>query len=698
MTSDVLHIDFETKSTVDLKKTGSFIYAQDPTTDLWCACYAFNDEPVQTWLPGQPVPDRLAKHVLAGGLVYAHNARFEKNIWDFILGPRYGWPKPNLRQYRCTMAMANAMALPASLGLAAAALGLPEEKDYSGYRLMLQMCRPRKPRKGEDPKAILWWEDQDKLERLIAYCVQDVETERAAEKRMRPLSDSEQELWFVDQIINERGFHIDRAAVLDALYVAQDSGNALDRQMKDLTDGAVPTLSSNEKLKKWISGRGYGEISGVGATVLDDFVEKNDMLLDDKTREVIQVRRDGAATSIRKLDSMLRRAGPDDRCRENYIFSGAGTRRWTAVGVQTQNMVRQAPPNIEELFRALTFRNADWLDIVHGFPITIIKKLMRSMICAAPGNDLISADFNNIEGVGISWLAGQDDKLEAFRKAFAGDGPGIYEVAAGGIYNKASEEVTKDERQIGKVSELACGYQGGVGAFQSMAAIYGVKVPDSQADQIKEAWRDAHPAIVTYWYDLKDAAFAAISDRGGRYGAGPKDHRRIFYRVVDNILWCKLPSGGVLSYPSPQLKESVFCKVTDPAKGKTGVRTVFVDEIEKLRAKGMEVEEQGSPELGISYMTVDQFTRKWQRTQTYGGKLAENVTQATARDLLAEALKRLEKENYPVVLHVHDEAVSEIPEDYGDLREYEEIMEEPPAWASGFPIKAEGWRGHRYRK
>jgi DNA polymerase len=700
MTALELHADFETRSTIDLKKTGSHIYAKHHTTDIWCLGYAFGDEPVEVWVPPwvradvpkEPFPERIISHVRSSGIIKAHNAAFERVIWRFVLGPRYGIPVPEIRQFRCTMAMAAAMSLPHALGQVAKAVGLADNKDMDGHRLMMQLAKPRRPRKGEDPDQIYWWDDdREKVLRHIEYCRQDVVVERAVDGRLYPLSESEQELWFLDQEINERGFHIDRATVVNSIYVAQDSSKALNREINKLTEGEVPTLGSNAKLLAWIQGRGYG-LDSVGATALENFVEKNDLFLDEVTRSVIELRREGAATSIRKLDSMLARADIDDRVRGNYKFHGAGTGRWSGEGVQTQNMVRAEVKNVAELVRALSFRNADWIDIVHGMPIQIIKKMMRSMIMASPGHDYIAADFNNVEGRGIAWLAGDDEKLDAFRKIDTEGGADIYMIAAGGIYHKDPTLISKDERQIGKVSELACGYQGGVGAFQSMASVYRVQVPDDQAKDIVDAWREAHPEIRAYWYDLEEAAFAAVRDTGSRYGAGPKDHRRIIFRVVNNILMCKLPSTRVIMYPDPKIKDMIFCRVDGQ------MTTVLVEDIPKLIEAGKEITDKGEPSPVVTYMSVNQYTRRWERTQTYGGKLSENITQAAARDLMADAMKRLTQENYPIVMHVHDECVSEVLQDEGDLAKFEEIMSAVPTWADGFPLVAKGWRGLRYKK
>jgi DNA polymerase len=320
----------------------------------------------------------------------------------------------------------------------------------------------------------------------------------------------------------------------------------------------------------------------------------------------------------------------------------------------------------------------DILDAMYGPPITCVSYTLRGMIKAAPGHKIVAADFNNIEGVVLACLAGEQPRIEAFKKYFAGKGPDLYLVAAAGIYgldvNKISKKTHPQERQIGKVAELACGYGGGVGAFQTMAATYGLHVPDSQADEIKTAWREANPSIKAFWYDVEDAALRAIAAPGKTITCGP-----VAYKVAGSFLWCRLPSGRALCYPYPKILpvKAPWGEMKDAVTFKT---------VPNVSNRKKIVWEDSSN------------TPKWSRISTYGGSLVENITQAVARDILAEAMVRLERENYPVILTVHDESVSEVPEGYGSVEEYEQIMCELPAWAAGWPIAASGFSGPRYRK
>jgi DNA polymerase bacteriophage-type len=297
------------------------------------------------------------------------------------------------------------------------------------------------------------------------------------------------------------------------------------------------------------------------------------------------------------------------------------------------------------------------IDMLYGPPLGVVSSCLRGMITAAPGQELMAADFSAIEARVIAWLAGEEKVLKIFR----GDGK-IYEHAAAGIYGVPVDEVTKDQRFIGKISVLALGYQGGVKAFQSMARNYGVDIPEDKAEEIKNAWRKDNPNIVRFWRTLENSALEAIRKPGLMVPTG----KHIIFRRAGSFLWCRLPSGRALCYPYPKIiNKEVPWGGTKPA---------------------------------ISFKGVDSITKKWGEQNTYSGKIAENITQAVARDLLTEAMLRVEKAGYPINSHIHDEIVCEIPENTGDLHRFEQLMAETPSWADGLPVQAEGWIGKRYRK
>ena len=688
-----LRLDFETRSAVDLEKVGAHVYAVDPTTDVWCAAYCFDDGPIRAWRMGEPIPLDIWEHVTTGGEVHAYNANFERLIWREVMGPRYGWPVPTIEQYHCTMAAAMAMSLPGGLDECAPALGLDIGKDMVGYRLMLQMCRPRK----KDAGGIVWWYEPAKLDRLVEYCRTDVDVERRVAARVLPLSEKERQVWLLDQVINDRGVQIDRPLcevmdrIVDELLVGFNKAMAL------ATDYAVTACSQTAKLVKWLTAQGVPTDS-VAKEALEELLVRDD--LPEAARRALELRQWATKTSTAKIPQMLHRSVTDGRARGNLQYHGAGTGRWAARGIQLQNLPRPSFKKNAEVLQAIDIARAGGskaLNLVYGEKaMDAVVNCIRGLIVAGPDNVLMSADFSNIEGRVLAWLAGQEDKLDAFRAFDAGTGPDLYKVTAAGIYDVPLAEVDDKARQTGKVAELALGYQGGVGAFSKMAKVYRLKLADlygtvygtatssnidlakSAYDQrgkgsglgreawlaaelVKLAWRQRYPKIVDFWADLETAALLAMEKEGETVWTG-----RIAYRKVGSFLWCRLPGGRVICYPYPRV----------------------------------ELVEQpwGGTRRQIIYKAVDQYTRKWGDKKFYGGLAAENVTQAVARDVMVDAMLRVEAAGYPLVLTVHDELVGEPERDYGELREFTELMSVVPDWLKGCPIAVAGWSGDRYRK
>jgi DNA polymerase len=657
-----LHIDFETRSTVDLKAAGLHNYATDMSTDVWCMAYAFDDGPVELWAMNDPAPIDVLMHVQTGGLVFAHNAAFEFAIWNHVCTRLYDWPALKQEQMRCTAAMAYAMALPGSLEKAAAAVGIEQQKDMRGHRVMLKLCKPK--------DDLTWADTPELLAELYAYCKQDVEVERELSKRLLALPASEQALYLLDQKINHRGIHVDVPAVDAAIAVVESEQARLHAAMRAVTNNAVATCTAVGQLGDWIRAQGVPIIGVAKADVIDALAGD----LPENVRKALTCRQEAAKSSTAKLSAMRDKASKDGRVRGTMQYHGAGTGRWAGRGIQVHNFPRGklSPTEVEGVFGILLgagtpAEKAASIDCIYGPPLDVISSCLRGFICAAPGHDLIAPDFANIEGRGIAWLADEQWKLDAFAAYDRGEGPDIYIASYAASFGVPVEEVTKALRQAGKVEELAFGFGGALGAWRAMEREYGLPpMPDEQVLDINRRWRAAHPRITQYWYALEDAAVSAVCLPGKTFSAGPNG-RDIRYLVKGSFLWCKLPSGRNLCYPYPKMKEPV--------------------------------DKPGWKEA-IHYMTVDGTTNKWVETHTYGGKLAENVTQAVARDLLAEALVRLDAAGYETVMHVHDEIVVEVPASApaDEKEKVEKIMAVVPEWAKGLPIATEAFRGKRYRK
>ncbi len=652
-----LHLDFETRSTCDLKKSGLYVYAACPWTEVILISYAFGEGEVKTWVLGDKFPEELTEHVRNNGLVVAHNAHFELEIWNTTLANQIGVPPIKLENIRCTMAQSYAMALPGSLEKSAAGLGINQQKDMKGQRLMLKMSKP----KGEKPDGeIIWHWNPEAVARLAEYGRQDVIVERMVDKRQLKLSPSERKLWELDYKINTRGILIDVPSASNALALVEKEKDQLNVRMREVTKGAVSTCTATAQLTDWLH---FNKINTEGVAKSDVVELLNDPSLPSDIREALLLRQLANKSSTAKLNSMVLGTNDDWRIRGTLQFHGAGTGRWAGRKLQVQNFPRgrYSKDEIEHIFEIINSPTAsEQLSIFYDNPIAVVSDVLRSFICAPKGKILRWCDFSAIEARVLAWLAGEQSVLDIFLS-----GQDIYKFAAMKIFGVPYHLVTKAQRQIGKVAVLALGYQGGRRAFNAMAKNYGVKVSDNEAESIKANWRNGHPKIVKYWEQCNHQATRAVRNPGTKFSAGPKE-REVTYLVKGSFLFCQLPSKRLLTYPYPKIEQA---------------ETPW-----------------GEMRDVLTYMGEDSLTKKWTRQKAYGGLLVENITQAVARDLLAEALFRLEEKNYPVIFHVHDEVVCEVPKGFGSVKEMEDIVSEVPSWAKGLPISAEGDEGLRYRK
>lgn len=671
------HGDFETRSALDLKKVGLHRYARHPSTDVWCFAWAVDDMEPEIWTPGMPLPARLATHVKAGGHFVAHNAPFELEIWNQILVPRYGFPPLAPEQTYCTMAQCYAMGLPGALEDAALALGLHILKDAEGRALMLRMARPRATVNG----AHTWWTDPEKVQRLHAYCQQDVRVERELHKLLMPLSDIERRVWLLDYKINQRGVAVDLASARAAIAMGERVKEEVNVKLAEITGGQVTAVTAVAALKTWIASRGVA-VRGLAKQDVVDMLASRVPLPDD-VRTVLVLRQEAGRASNAKFDVMVDRAGDDGRLRQMYQYHGAATGRWAARGVQPHNLPRDMPKPeaVEKILAYVRAGNHDAIDMIYGPPITMISRCLRSFFVAPPGRKIISGDWSNVEGRGQAWFSGEQWKLDAFVKADNKTGPGLYELAYARMFNVPVESVKNpsEERQIGKVSELAFGYEGGVGSFHTMAKAYpeiSGKISDTQAAEFRDAWRAAHPRIKATWKQIVKAAIMAVRNPGQVYECGYPG-RQAKYKVVGSFLWCLLPSGRAICYPYPKLLE-----------GEYGPQLTYMT--------------VPSPDDKKKLKVIDdpKNASNWARIGTYGGSLFNNIVQGFCRDFLAHGMLHLDSQGAELVLHTHDDMNIEIDAAKAERARdaMEKIMRTPPAWAAGFPLYSKPAIMERYGK
>lgn len=635
----IVSVDFESRSAVDLRKTGVYIYADDPSTDVWCMAYAFDDEEPKVWTPGDPIDVRLEDYIVEGGKLRAWNANFERLIWNKIMVPRHKWPRTGASQWFCTMAQASAMGLPRALGQAADVLGVEQQKDKSGQALMMRMARPR--RTNPDGSHV-WWDTPDKMAALISYCKQDVRTEIAVAERLVEMDQQERQVFLLDQRINDRGVMLDRDLLNRVRVLADNSKEEIDAEIARLTKGKVTGATKGVDLVKWLNSYGVPTKS-VDKQHVAALLARDD--LHPVIRKVLELRQDGAKSSTAKLDSMENAAGPDDRMRGLLVYHGAATGRWSGKLVQPQNFPRPAKKQDElnEIIAKLK-RGESVAD--HGAGTQIASDLLRSMLIAKPGHRLLFADYSAIEARVLAWLAGETTLVETF--AQGGD---VYKVMAKDIYNKPVDKIDGNERQVGKMAILGCGYGMGGKRFAEQCAAMGIAVDVEEAKRIVSVYREANSAISGYWRQLEEEFLEncrGVIARGGEFARLP------------------LKSGRCLTYHNPRIVER---------------ETPW-----------------GEKRESVEVDTLNSVTRQWTSQIIWGGLLTENVVQATARDLMAGAMMRLEMAGYPVVMSVHDEIICEVPAERGVLAEMIELMVEVPAWAKGCPIAAEGKAGLRYEK
>lgn len=697
----ICHLDFETRSQLDIKKVGARIYAEHESTDILCVAYCVDDGPVRLItrgeLNGSPLLLlRLSKDTPPSAvnelrqlaedpdvIFAAHNAAFEQAIWENIMVKRYGYPPLPIARWKCTMAKAYAHGLPGALERCAAALESPFPKDMEGNKVMQKLSKPRA--RGAQKGEFYEYEDcPEDFEKLYAYCARDVEAERWIDKTLRDLSPYEQRVWEIDQRMNQRGIYVDLELIESAIEIADKHVGHLAERLRGITGGAVSSPSKRAEMQLWLLRNGV-EISNTQAATVTELRQRND--LPPVVVEGLSVFAEANKTSVAKYDAFIQRSSAGV-LRETLQYSGAHTRRWTGRGVQIQNMARPNGFGVELCARLAKSLDYPGFAILYDNVLDALSRMSRGAIIARPGKTLVGGDFSQIESRVNAWLAGDTDKLQLFI-----DGVDVYCKIASDIFGyPVNKKDHAYERQVGKVADLAFGYQGGIAAGAKFARGYNLdfspiardtwlsatasereladycymlylkgkpEEPVSQSigrtiDIIKQRYRAAHPAIVQLWNDLELTAIHAVKT------GQPVQCGKVRWFTHDRYLWCRLPSGGVLCYPYPKVE--------------TGSR-------------GKET---------LTYKMEDKFAgNKWVRRSTYGGALCENLVQAISRDLLVHCMVEMEDE-FPVAWHVHDELVSEVDEDKADKEKYEQYMLSLPDWAVGIPIAVETWAGKRY--
>jgi DNA polymerase bacteriophage-type len=631
----VLHRDYETRSRVRLGSVGAHQYAADPSTEVLCCAYAVDDNPVQLWTPGDPVPSEFIEAACnPTWIVVAHNDQFETAIEQHLLHPRYNWPLVPIEQHRCTMAMSLACGLPARLSTAADALELSNRKDKAGERLMHQTSKPRKAHKDENPANIYWFDDQERLERVYSYCKQDVETERAT-----------------------RGFCVDRAFAEAARKIARAAAPEIDQELADLTGGAVTGINQVAKLLAWLQAQGC-TLQKLDKKAIERQLVNTELSV--QVQRVLELRLGGAQAAAQKINALLTRAGNDDRVRGAFRYHGATTGRWAGEGFQPQNLKRPAVNDLDAAIAAISTGDYEHVRKLYPRPLSIIGDCNRSMICAAPGHTLIGADFSSIESRVLAWIAGEEWKLDSYRRYDATCDPRDepYCVTACKIFDKPAGTFTKDspERNVGKTCDLTLGYMGGLNAWRNFEPD---RFTDDEVKTFNKEWRAAHPKIKAFWYQIDRAAWTAAHNRGRVVPCG-----RVAFKCVGAFLQLKLPSSRKLAYPLPHI----------------------------------EIEDERNQVVVFADNAAGQFKDCRHGNGAYGGLWTENVVSGIARDLLTDAMLRIEAAGYPIVLHVHDEVVAEVPEGFGSADEFTRLMTRKPAWALDLPIAAKAWTGSRYTK
>ena len=642
---DTLAIDIETYSDVSLPDCGVHRYAASEQFEILLFAYSLNDEPTRIidLASGEKIPDKIMEYLTDDSVIKtAYNAAFERNCINRFFGLSL---KPE--GWRCTLVQASMLSLPLSLEGVGEALNLDKKKMSEGKDLIRYFCMPCKPTKANGGRTRNLPSDApEKWELFKTYCIRDVDVEKQIRNKLAkfPIPDREQKLYCMDQRINDRGIMVDQelighAVACDLLYKETVTKKAYEIS-------GLENPNSVSQLKDWLNEKGI-EVDSLAKAAVEELVENTQ----GDVAEMMKLRLAMSKTSVKKYEAMERSVCPDGRVHGLLQFYGANrTGRWAGRLVQIHNLPQNHMEDLE-LARSLVKEGRyDLVELLYDSTPDVLSELIRTAFVARPGCRFIVSDFSAIEARVMGYLAGEGWVMEEFRGAGK-----IYEQTASKMFHIPIEEITKGSpyRARGKVASLACQYGGAEGALISMGALNFVE--EDELKGLVQSWRTANPHIVNYWYEIDGAVKAAVKERKmTKVGMVT-----VYYQ--SGMLKIALPSGRVLSYVRPRMTVNRF----------------------------------GSE--SVSYEGIG-TNRKWTRIESYGAKFCENIVQATARDVLAEAMLRLEKKGFDIVCHIHDEVVLEVPEGTSSVEEVNEIMAVCPDWCEGLPLKAAGFESPFYKK
>ena len=645
-----LSCDIETFSDVDLIRCGVYKYADSPNFEMLLFAYAVDDGDVHIIdiAGGEELPEKIIQAIKSDTVVKtAYNAQFERVCLSRYLKLPDG-EYLNPQSWYCTAVQAAELALPLSLADVGSVLGLERQKMTEGKELIKYFCVPCKPTKSNgNCTRNRPCHDINKWETFKKYCMRDVDVERqiADKLKMYPISDEEHRLYVLDQIINDRGVLVDSELAEQAVKLNSIQTAVAVEQAYMITGLENP--NSVTQLKQWLKEKGV-EIESLSKKSVKSLADETD----GDVSEMLKLRLLMAKTSVKKYEAVIRSVCSDNRVHGMMRFCGANrTGRWSGNILQPQNLPQNHLPDLTLARDIVKDGDFEMLDMMFGNVPNVLSELIRTVLIPKPNHRFIVADFSAIEARVLAWIAGEQWRIDTFK-----NGGDIYCASASKMFKVPVEKhgVNGELRQKGKISELACGYGGSVGALKNMGAVE-MGVQENELQGLINDWRNANPHIVRFWYEVSNAAMKAIKEKT------TVPLGKLVFAYERGILFIRLPSGRRLSYIKPRIGTNRF----------------------------------GGD--SITYMGINS-AKKWDRLETFGGKLTENIVQGTARDLLANALINAANAGYDTVFHVHDEIICEVPNGYGSVDELCKLMCIKPEWADGLPLNADGFECEYYKK